>query len=115
MFFSSVLCSVLTFGVVSWGGNITQGDRNKIERLVRKGGRVVGEGTTDTLTDIYDRHVHRKVNQIFNDDTHPLRGNFDSLIIERSGRLRTPKARTVRYQKSFVCKAVGVFNDNYRR
>ena len=110
LFFSSVLCSVLTFGVVSWGGNITQGDRNRIERLIRKGGRVVGEGNTDTLTDIYDRHVHRKVNQIFNDDTHPLRGNFDSLIIERSGRLRTPKARTVRYQKSFVCKAVGVFN-----
>ena len=115
LFFSSVLCSVLTFGVVSWGGNITQGDRNKIERLIRKGGRVVGGGITETMTDMYDRRLYSKVNQILNDDTHPLRGNFDSLIIERSGRLRTPKAKTVRYQKSFLCKAVGVFNDNYRR
>ena len=115
LFFSSVLCSVLTFGVVSWGGNITQGDRNKIERLVRKGGRVVGGGTTETMTDMYDRQLHRKVKQILNDDTHPLRGNLDSLFIARSGRLRTPKARTARYQKSFLYKAVGVFNDNYRR
>ena len=115
LFYSSVLCSVLTFGVVSWGGNITQGDRNKIDRLIRKGGRVAGGGVTDTITDMYNRRLYKKVTQILSDDTHPLRRNFDELFIDRSGRLRTPKARTVRYQSSFLCKAVGVFNDNFRR
>ena len=68
LFFSSVLCSVLTFGVVSRGGNITQGDKNKIERLIRKGGRVAGGEITKTMTDMYGRRLHSKVNHILNND-----------------------------------------------
>ena len=59
LFFSSVVCSVLTFGGTCWGGNITQGDKDKIDRLIRKGGRVVGK-TQDSLTDMYNDRLYKK-------------------------------------------------------
>ena len=114
LFFSSVVCTVLTFGVTCWGGNITQGDKDRIDRLIRKAGRVIGRNQ-DTLTDAYNDRLYKKVTNIFDDDTHPLRQEFDRLLIERSGRLRTPKARTVRYQKSFLPKSVHIFNSHFSR
>ena len=114
LFFSSVVCSVLTFGVTCWGGNITQRDKDKLDRIIRKAGRVIGSNQ-DTFTDIYNDRLIRKVTSIFDDDSHPLRQEFDKLLIGRSGRLRTPRVRTTRFQKAFLCKAVHVFNTNYRR
>ena len=114
LFFSSVVCTVLTFGVTCWGGNITQGDKDRVDRLIRKAGRVIGRNQ-DTLTDAYNDRLYKKVTNIFDDDTHPLRQEFDRLLIERSGRLRTPKVRTVRYQKSFMPKAVQIFNSHHNR
>ena len=47
-----------------WGGNITQGDKDKIDRLIRKRGRVVGK-TQDTLTDMYNDRLKKKSDMFF--------------------------------------------------
>ena len=42
----------------------------------------------DIIIEMYDRRLYSRVNYILNNDPYPLRENFDSLIIKRSGRLR---------------------------
>ena len=69
----------------------------------------------ESLKDMTDKTVYKKLANIFNDESHPLRQEFDSLIIARSGRLRLPKVNTERYLKSFVTNAVKMFNSNYSR
>ena len=114
LFFRSVVCSVLIFGVTSWGGNIMQKDKDKLDRIIRKAGRVIGE-RQDTITDLYNDRLVRKLKGIFDDDKHPLRQEFNKLVIQRSGRLRTPKIRTTRFQNSFLCQAVNTYNSGHLR
>ena len=52
----------------------------KIDRLIRKGGRVIGRNQ-ETLTDMYSERIFRKVTQIFVDDPHPLGQEFDLLLM----------------------------------
>ena len=42
MFYQSVVASVLFFAVVCWGGNTNTRDANRLNRLVRRAGSVVG-------------------------------------------------------------------------
>ena len=56
-----------------------------------------------------------KMANIFKDESHPLRQEFDNLAIARSGRLRLPKVNTETYLKSFVPNAVRICNSKYSR
>ena len=114
LFFSSMICSVLTFGSTVWGGNITDFDKKRLGRIIQKASYLIGI-PQESLKDMVERKVFKKLTNIFNDESHPLRQEFDSLIIARSGRLRLPKVNTERYLKSFVPNAVKIFNSNYSR
>ncbi len=109
MFYSTVLSSVLTFGLSSWGGNISRRDREAIDKIIKKAGGVVGR-TQDGFDILYHRRTTNKLNSIMSDASHPMRKEFDGRIIQRSGRMRVPRARTARYANSFVPRAVGLFN-----
>ena len=41
-FYNAVVCSVIMFGSVCWGGNISKLDRGRLEKIVKKG-HVVGK------------------------------------------------------------------------
>ena len=88
---------------------MTKQDKNKIDKLIKKAGGVVGR-SQDCIGQTYHRRVMDKLSGILQDDTHPLRSTFGGRVIERSGRMRTLKARTTRYSVSFVPVAVGLFN-----
>ena len=111
MFYSSVLSSVLTFGLLAWGGNACKQDKEVLDKIIRKASGVVGR-TQDNLDTLYDRRVSNKLNDVLHDITHPLRQELyiDSRLIVCSGRMRVPEARTVRYSNSFIPQAVSVFN-----
>ena len=74
LFFSPLLCSILTFGFVSWRGNITQGDKKQNWKTDPK----KGEGSRGRNNWNYEWHAwqmniqYSKVNHILNDDTHPM-------------------------------------------
>ena len=93
---------------------MTQDDRGRVDKLIRKAGGVIGK-KQDTLDTLYDRRTKNKLTDILNDETHPLRQTFDSFKIVRSGRFRVPKAKTDRYAKSFVPMAISKFNVSWRR
>ena len=72
MFYSSVLSSILTFGLLAWGGNACKWDEEVLDKIIRKASGVVGR-TQDNLDTLYDRQVTNKLNDILHDITHPLR------------------------------------------
>ena len=115
-FYSSVIRSVLTFGLTSWGGNLSEEDKGRVNKLIRKAGGVHVFGKRqDSLDTLYDRRSRNKLTTILKDETHPLRPTFDSMKIDRSGRFRTEKTRTVRYGQSFVPAVAEKFNQSFKR
>jgi hypothetical protein len=114
MFYCSSIVSVLTFGLTCWGRNLCKRDQDRLNKIIRKAGGVIGRAQ-DTLDTLYNRRITNKLADILDDKTHPLRYEFDSRRIERSGRLRVPKSSTSRYANSFVPQAVTLFNSNISR
>ena len=112
LFYSATISGVLTSGATVWGNSMTQGDRDKFDRIFRRAGRVVGR-EQQTMTELTEKR-NKQLQAILNDETHPMRQEFDSMTIQRTGRLRH-KVKTTRYQKSFVPTAARIFNSNFKR
>ena len=92
-FYNAVICSIIMFGSVCWGGNISKLDRGRLEKIVKKkkkekAGHVVGK-PLDSFKTLHEKRLYRKLMQILNDPTHPVRHYFDSRRSNRSGRFFT--------------------------
>ena len=68
-FYTSFVSSSLTFGLTAWGGNVSQNDRNRIDKTILRAGRLIGR-KQDNLETIHDTRTLRKLERIFNDETH---------------------------------------------
>ena len=112
MFFSSVVSSIMVFGLLCWGGNVAKRDRDRLDKIIKKAGGVVGRKQDDIQT-IYLRLVMKKVTNILDDIEHPLFIEFDSRVIERSGRFRAPKTKTTRHKHSFIPTAIQTYNEHF--
>ena len=77
------------FDSVCWGGNISKLDRGRLEKIVKKRKRkarhVVGK-PLDSFKTLHEKRLYRKLMQILNDPTHPMRHYFDNRRSNRSGR-----------------------------
>ena len=62
---------------------------------------------------LHEKRLYRKLKQILNDLTHPMRHYLDSRRRNRSGRFLLPRTNTNRYKASFLPSALSVFNENY--
>ena len=67
----------------------------------------------DSFKTLYEKRLFKKLMQILNDPTHPMRHYFDSRRSNRSGRFSLPKTNTNRYKASFLPSALSIFNENY--
>ena len=102
MFYQAFIRSVITFGISCWGGNITEGDKQKINRSIKKAGKIVGE-ELPLLNDLYKKkkkHSTTKALNIVNDPCHPLWNAYQ--ISGRSGRFITVHSKTERYKKNLL-------------
>ena len=111
-FYNAVICSIIMFGSVCWGGDISKLDRGRLEKIVKKAGHAVGKPLNIFKT-LYEKRLYRKLMQILNDPTHSVRHYFDSRRCNRSGRFSLPRTNTNRYKASFLPSALSVFNENY--
>ena len=71
-FYNDVICSIITFGFVCWGGNVSKLDRGRLEKIVKKTGHVVGK-PLDGFKTLHEKRLYRKIMQILNDPTHSVR------------------------------------------
>ena len=99
-FYNAVICSIIMFDSVCWGGNISKLDRGRLEKIVKKAGHVVGK-PLDSFKTLHEKRLYRKLMHLLNDPTHPVRQYFDSRRSNRS------------YKASFLPSALSVFNENY--
>ena len=99
------------FGSVCWGGNISKLDRARLEKIVKKkkAGPIVGK-PLDSFKTLHEKRLYRKLMQILNDPTHPMRHYFDSRRSNR--RFLLPRTNTNRYKASFLPSALLDFNEN---
>ena len=111
-FYNAVIGSIIKFGSVCWSRNISKLDKARLEKIVKKAGHVVGKPLDDFKT-LHKKRLYRKLMQILNDPTLPMRHYFDSRRSNRSGRFLLPRTNTNRSKVSFLPSALSVFNENY--
>ena len=99
IFYTSVVQSIITFGISCWGGNITHGDRYRIDRIIRRAEKIMKMELPSQMT-LYEEYSYAKVRNILKDNTHPLFLEYETSI--RSGRVISCKTRTERFKRSFV-------------
>ena len=107
-FYNAVICCIIIFGSVCWGGNISKLDRGGLEKIVKKAGHGVGR-LLDSFKILHEKRLYRKLMQILIDPTHPMRHHFDSRRSNRSGRFLLPRTNTNCYKPS----ALSLINENY--
>ncbi|KAI4885627.1 hypothetical protein NFI96_005524 [Prochilodus magdalenae] len=97
MFYQTVVSSCLFYAVVCWGGSIKKRDEMRLDKLVGRGGSVVGV----ELVKVAERRTLHKLLCIMDDDGHPLH----TIIMDRrskfSSRLLSQSCSTDRLKRSF--------------
>ena len=111
VFYQGILASVLFYAVLCWGGSITAIDKNRINKMIKKAGSVIGL-PLDSLETIIAKRTRTKLNTILSFDGHPLYNIFYSLRSSFSSRYLMAPCSTERWRRSFVPAAVTFLNDH---
>ncbi|KAL6470652.1 hypothetical protein MHYP_G00217710 [Metynnis hypsauchen] len=111
MFYQTMVASCLFYAVVCWGGSIKRRDELRLVKLVRRAGSVVGM-ELDSVGKVAETRTLHKLLSIMEDDGHPLH----TIIMDRrsmfSGRLLSQSCSTDRFRRSFVPRAIRLFNSS---
>ena len=97
-----------------WGGYSVEVNKELIDRIIRRLGRVV-ISHLPKVDALHEVRVRKKLKAISNDSSHPLHDEFQTRVIPRRGRLRTNRSVTNRYTNSFVGQAIKLFNVEFVR
>ena len=100
--------------ITGWAGNAGQGDRDRIDRLIKRVQKVTGQ-SLPSCHEVYKKFVTSKYGVILSDVSHPLHEVFVSCIIPRSGRVRIPAMKTNRYARSFIPCSLKMYNEHHKR
>ena len=114
LFYDSVVESVWRYCLLCWGGNVSKGDRERVERIVKEAGKIIGVSRQD-FGSVYTDLLIKKLHHVVDDASHPLHDCLSGQLITRSGRMRLPSVSTNRYLSSFVPQAIRFHNANYKR
>ena len=55
-FYNAVICSIIMFGSVSWGGNISKLDRGRLEKIVKKRKKKKKKGRKKKQVMLWESH-----------------------------------------------------------
>ena len=74
--YQSAVVSALLYAVVFWGSSINKSALNKINKLIRKAGSVVGV-KLDSLEVVAEQRTLNKLLAILDNTSHPLHATLD--------------------------------------
>jgi hypothetical protein len=108
-FYDSVVSSVILYAVTCWGGGLLEKEKNKLNKLIKKAGSVVGCVLPTIDVSAQDRMTDKLVS-IMKQDCHPLHGTVQACVSTFSSRLIQPRCHKERYKKSFLPTAISLYN-----
>uniref|UniRef100_A0A3B1JI52 Reverse transcriptase domain-containing protein n=1 Tax=Astyanax mexicanus TaxID=7994 RepID=A0A3B1JI52_ASTMX len=111
MFYQTVVSSCLFYAVVCWGGSMKKRDEMRLNKLVRRAGSVVGV-ELDSVVTVAERRTLHKLLSIMDDDGHPLHSIIMDHRSSFSGRFLSQSCSTDRLRRSFVPRAIRLFNSS---
>lgn len=111
MFYESVVSSAILFALVCWGSRLKVADSNRLNKLIRKAGDVIGV-KLDSLESVMERRMLEKLQSILENTTHALHQFLVQHRSTRTGRLRLPTSKTERHRRSFLPVAIKLFNSS---
>lgn len=111
MFYESVVSSAILFALVCWGSRLKVADSNRLNKVIRKAGDVIGV-KLDSLESVMERRMLEKLQSILENTTHPLHQFLVQHRSTRTGRLRLPTSKTKRHRRSFLPVAIKLFNSS---
>ncbi|TWW65507.1 hypothetical protein D4764_21G0004070 [Takifugu flavidus] len=101
-FYDSVVGSAIFYGIVCWSSSITDRDRKRMDRLVRRASSVLG-CPLDSVEVVGNGRMMAKLSSMLNNTSHPLQDTLTALGSSFSERLLHP--RCVK-ERSFLPAAV---------
>ena len=113
VFYTSIIASVWNYCVCAWGGNTRLYDVERINSVVSKAIRIIGEA--ETFEETFKKLTRAKFVKIWQDDSHPMKNYFATAFNEKTGRMRLPRAVTNRHRLSFVPQAMNIHNSEHKR
>ena len=109
MFYQSVVASTIFFTVVSWGAGIKAKDANRLNKLIKKAGSVVGSELV-TLEEVVEDRMLSKLLAIMDPASHPPHRTLDKLKSSFNNRLIQAHCLKECHRKSFLPGAIRLYN-----
>ncbi len=106
-----MVASVMLYAVVCWSSELKAADTNKLNKLISKAASVLG-GELESLVEVSERRMLRKLLSILDNTSHPLHATLVSCQSTFSSRLRPPKGTTERHRRSFLPVAIKLYNSS---
>ncbi|XP_068424979.1 uncharacterized protein [Clinocottus analis] len=91
LFYQSVVASVLYFSIVCWGSSIGAGDTNRLNKLVKKAGSIIG-CKQEHLEQLVERRTLKKLLSMLENPDHPLQQLLQALHSLLQRLIMTPVA-----------------------
>ncbi|KAI3369373.1 hypothetical protein L3Q82_007607 [Scortum barcoo] len=113
-FYDSVVASAIFYGIVCWASSITDRDRRRMDRLVRRASSVLG-CPLDSVEVVGNGRMMAKLSSLLNNTSHPLQDTLTALGSSFSERLLHPRCVKERYRRSFLPAAVRLHNKQNAR
>ena len=111
IFYLSTICGVWRYCLICWGGNVNKTDRSRLDDIVKRAARVIGEDL-ETVESVYQNLLRQKLDRVWEDTEHPLHDRLSGQqSLRGSGRLRLPYLNTNRHRDSFIPRAIKLFNE----
>ncbi|TWW80191.1 hypothetical protein D4764_01G0000060 [Takifugu flavidus] len=113
-FYYSVVGSAIFYGIVCWSSSITDRDRKRMDRLVRRASSVLG-CPLDSVEVVGNGRMMAKLSSMLNNTSHPLQDTLTALGSSFSEWLLHPRWVKERYCRSFLPAAVRLHNKHNTR
>ncbi|KAI3359849.1 hypothetical protein L3Q82_014207 [Scortum barcoo] len=90
---------IIFYAVVCWGSRLKTADTNRLNKLIRRAGSVLGV-ELEPVEEVSERRMLRKLLSIMDNVCHPLHATLTSCQSSLSCRLRPPRSSTERHRSS---------------
>ena len=108
LFYSSVIESLITFGIGCWYGCCTKSSKDKIDKIINTCTKL--GLSNSSLHKLFETNSLKQCNKIILDNNHPLNTMYVKLPSGR--RWRCEATRTSRYANTFVPQTIKLLNHN---